>query len=149
MITITVVWLIWPGPLPDDKICIWSASLIIIFQVSVYWLLPNITHQSAFNDPTCLHLTTLSTACCWFHNTTPTVDNYQFWYSSHKFFYILITHTITPLQTQQSQVWQMWRHQCQASVTFKRKTNVNIQQYCWSITILQGFDLKHDILLVH
>jgi len=82
MITITVFWCIWQCPLPDDNIHIWSVALISSFQVFV---------------PHCSY------------SITQLLENFQFWYSSHKFFYILITHIIRLLQTQ-SQVWQTWRH---------------------------------------
>jgi len=64
IITILLFWLIWQGALPDDIIRIWSAALISSCQVSV---------------PHCSH------------NIAQLLDNFQFWYSSHKIFYIFIT----------------------------------------------------------
>ena len=82
-VTITVFCLNWPGALPDDTICIWSAVFVSSIQVFV---------------PHCSH------------NITQLLDYFQFWCSSHKFFYILITHITTNHQKQSSQVWQIWRY---------------------------------------
>ena len=71
--TVTVFWLICHCPLPDDTIHIWSAAHKISFQVSI---------------PHC------------FHNISQLHDKSQFWYLSQQFEYILMTHIITPRQTQ-------------------------------------------------
>ena len=110
MFTITVFWLVCQCPLPDDNIHTWSEALSS-FQLFV---------------PHCSQ------------NITQLLGNFQVWYSSHKFFYILSTHITRPRYTQYPQVWQTWRHQCQPSFTYKHKITVNIQQYCCSTTI-QGF----------
>jgi len=57
----------------EDIIRIRSSELINNFQMSVPHCFQNITHL---------------------------LDNFQFWCSSHEFFYILNTHIITVLQTQ-------------------------------------------------
>jgi hypothetical protein len=116
MITIPVFWLIWQGAMPDI-IRIWNAALISSCQVSV---------------PHCSR------------NITQLLDNFQFWYSSHKFFYIFITLH----QTQVSGVANVKALVPSILYLQKHKINVNIQQYS-CITIILGFDLKHDISLVH
>jgi hypothetical protein len=71
------------------------------------------------------------------HNIAPQLlNNFQFWYSSHKFFYIFIT-------LHQTQVSGAANVKALVPIILylqKHKINVNIQQYS-CITVIQGFYL--------
>jgi hypothetical protein len=106
-ITNTVLWLIWQSELPDDIIRIWSAALTSSCQVSA---------------PNCSH------------NIAQLLDNFQFWYSSHRFFYMFITLH----QTQVSRVANVKALVPSILYLQKHKINVNSQKYS-CIAIIQGF----------